>query len=180
MAGVGDLIGQSVWDSEGVWVGQVVDVRMARNRKANFGMQQQFTVSGLVVSHRRAPVMLGLTVSLVALAAVNAIVVTWATALDAKHSSALARALGATPRQVSTGLSAAQVLPAVVGAALGIPGGLALFAALGGGGDGVSTPLWQLLAVVPATVLLVAVLTAIPARISARRPVAEILQSEHA
>ncbi|WP_031159019.1 hypothetical protein [Streptosporangium roseum] len=61
MAGVGDLIGQSVWDSEGVWVGQVVDVRMTRNRKGNFGMQQQFMVSGLVVSHRRAPVMLGLT-----------------------------------------------------------------------------------------------------------------------
>ena len=31
-------------------------------------------------------------------------------------------------------------------------------------------PLWQLLAVVPVTVLLVAALTAIPARISARRP----------
>ncbi|WP_433253275.1 hypothetical protein ACQPYK_09610 [Streptosporangium sp. CA-135522] len=61
MAGVGDLIGQSVWDSEGVWVGQVVDVRMARNRRGTFGMQQQFTVSGLVVSHRRSPVMLGLT-----------------------------------------------------------------------------------------------------------------------
>ncbi|MDP9860833.1 MULTISPECIES: hypothetical protein [Streptosporangium] len=61
MAGVGDLIGQSVWDSEGVWVGQVVDVRMRKNRRADFGMQQQFTVSGLVVSHRRAPVMLGRT-----------------------------------------------------------------------------------------------------------------------
>ncbi|MEU0518736.1 hypothetical protein [Streptosporangium sp. NPDC006007] len=61
MAGVGDLIGQSVWDSEGVWVGQVVDVRMARNRGGGFGMQQRFTVSGLVVSQRRTPVMLGLT-----------------------------------------------------------------------------------------------------------------------
>jgi hypothetical protein len=39
-------------------------------------------------------------------------------------------------------------------------------------------PLWQLLAVVPGTILVVAGLTAIPARISARRPVAEILQSE--
>ena len=123
-------------------------------------------------------VMLVLTVSLVTLAAVNAIVVTWATALDARHSSALARALGATPQQVSTGLSAAQVLPALVGAALGIPGGLALFAALGGGGDGVSTPLWQLLAVVPVTVLVVAVLTILPARLGARRPVADVLRSE--
>ena len=126
-------------------------------------------------------VMLVLTVSLVALAAVNTVAVTWATALDARHSSALARALGATPQQVSTGLlSAAQVLPALVGAVLGIPGGLALFAALGGGGDGVSPPVWQLLAVVPVTVIVVAGLTAIPARLSARRPVVEILQSEHA
>ena len=39
-------------------------------------------------------------------------------------------------------------------------------------------PAWQLLAVVLATLLVVAGLTAIPARIGARRPVAEILQSE--
>ena len=35
-----------------------------------------------------------------------------------------------------------------------------------------------MLAVVPATALVVASLTAIPARIGARRPVAEILRSE--
>ena len=128
---------------------------------------------------RMNQVLLVITVTLVALAAVNAIFVTWATALDAKHASALARALGATPHQVSTGLSAAQVLPALVGAALGIAGGLALFAALGGGDDGVTgPPLWQLLAVAPITVLVVAALTAIPARLGARRPTAAILQAE--
>jgi putative ABC transport system permease protein len=129
---------------------------------------------------RARQVLLLITAMLVALAAVNAIFVTWATALDARHSSALARALGATPQQVSAGLSAAQVLPAFAGATLGIPGGLALFAALGGGDDGSSTPLWQLLAVVPVTVLLVAGLATIPARLGGRRPVAEILQSERA
>jgi putative ABC transport system permease protein len=148
--------------------------------RAQFGHDAELVGGTDPSTDRFNQVMLVLTVSLVALAAVNAIFVTWAAALDARHSSALARALGATPQQVSTGLSAAQVLPALVGAVLGIPGGLALFAALGGGGDGVSTPLWQLLAVVPVTVLLVAGLTAIPARISARRPVAEILQAEHA
>ena len=76
-----------------------------------------------------------ITITLVALAAVNAIVITWATALDARHASALARALGATPQQVSAGLSAAQVLPALVGAILGIPGGIALFAAVGDSTD---------------------------------------------
>jgi ABC-type lipoprotein release transport system permease subunit len=128
---------------------------------------------------RANQVLLVITVTLVALAAVNAVFVTWATALDTKHASALARALGATPQQVSTGLSVAQVLPALVGAGLGIAGGLALFAASGGGGDGVTgPPLWQLLAVVPVTMLVVAALTTIPARVGARRPAAQILQAE--
>jgi hypothetical protein len=39
-------------------------------------------------------------------------------------------------------------------------------------------PLWQLLAVVAVTLLVVAVLTTIPTRIGARRPTAEILQAE--
>jgi len=39
---------------------------------------------------------------------------------------ALARALCATPRQVSSGLSVAQVLPALPGALLGVPLGIGL------------------------------------------------------
>lgn len=123
-------------------------------------------------------VLLMMTITLVALAAVNALFITWATALDARRSSALTRALGATPRQVTAGLSAAQVLPALAGAILGIPGGIELITVADPGSTTTLPPLWQLLAVVPATVLVVAVLTAIPASISARRPVAEILQSE--
>jgi putative ABC transport system permease protein len=165
-----------------------------RPRRTTLGVASiAITVSGLVAAlaahadivdgsnaaraDRLNQVLLVITITLVTLAAVNAIFITWATALDAKRSSALARALGATPQQVSAGLSAAQVLPALAGAILGIPGGLALIAAV----DPDSTtmpPLWQLLAVVPGTILVVAGLTAIPARISARRPVAEILQSE--
>jgi ABC-type lipoprotein release transport system permease subunit len=122
-------------------------------------------------------VLLVITVPLVALSALNAIFVTWATALDARHASALARALGATPQQVSTGLSAAQMLPALAGAGLGIAGGLALFAALSGD-ETASPPLWQLLAVVPVTLLVMAALTTIPARIGARRPAAQTLQAE--
>jgi ABC-type lipoprotein release transport system permease subunit len=123
-------------------------------------------------------VLLVITITLVALAAVNAIFVTFATALDARRSSALTRALGATPQQVSAGLSAAQVLPALAGAVLGIPGGIGLIAAVDPDASTTLPPLWQLLAVVPGTVLLIAALTAIPARIGSRRPVAEILQSE--
>jgi ABC-type lipoprotein release transport system permease subunit len=120
-----------------------------------------------------------ITIMLVAQAIVNVICITWATALDTRHSSALARALGATPNQVSAGLSASQVLPALVGAILGIPGGIALAEALDD--DPVTIPpLWQLLAVVLASVLAIAALTAIPARLTARRRVAGILASERA
>src|ERR1035438_6201 len=125
-------------------------------------------------------VMLIITVMLVALAAVNAIFITWATVLDARPSSALARALGATPQQVTAGMSAAQVLPALPGALLGIPGGFGLLASVSHGGTLTVPPLWWLLGVVLGTLVVVAGLTAIPARIGARRPVAEILQSETA
>jgi hypothetical protein len=81
---------------------------------------------------------------LVGLAALYAVFVTRATAIDAKHFSALARALGATPHEVSTGLSAAQAQPALAGAVLGIAGAA---------GDETANPrLWQLLVVVPVTV----------------------------
>jgi ABC-type lipoprotein release transport system permease subunit len=129
-------------------------------------------------------VLLVVMVVLLSLAAVNAIFITWATVLDNRHSSALARALGATPRDVSAALAAAQVLPALAGAILGVfPGGFALFAAInaitGGDSDRATLPsLWQLLAVVLATVLVVAALTAVPARLGGRRPVTETLQAE--
>jgi ABC-type lipoprotein release transport system permease subunit len=126
-------------------------------------------------------VLLVWTVILLSLAAVNAIVITWGTVLDNRHSSALARALGATPREVSAALAAAQVLPALAGAIVGVfPGGFALFAAInavtGGDSDRATLPsLWQLLALVLATVLVVAVLTSVPARLGGRRPVTETL-----
>jgi putative ABC transport system permease protein len=129
-------------------------------------------------------VLLVVMVILLSLAAVNAIFITWATVLDNRHASALARALGATPRDVSTALAAAQVLPALVGAILGVfPGGFALFAAInaitGGDSDRATLPsLWQLLAVVAGTVIVVAALTAVPARLGGRRPVTETLQAE--
>ncbi|MEU5861087.1 MULTISPECIES: hypothetical protein [unclassified Nonomuraea] len=58
MATVTELIGHSVWDSNGVWVGHVVDLRVHKHKGE---LQQSQTVYGLVVSGRRAPVLLGLT-----------------------------------------------------------------------------------------------------------------------
>jgi putative ABC transport system permease protein len=129
-------------------------------------------------------VLLVVMVILLSLAAVNAIFITWATVLDNRHSSALARALGATPGEVSVALAAAQVLPALVGAILGVfPGGFALFYAInaitGGDSHRATLPsLWQLLALVAGTVLVVAALTAVPARLGGRRPVTQTLQAE--
>jgi ABC-type lipoprotein release transport system permease subunit len=124
------------------------------------------------------PVLMVIMATLVALAAVNAVVITWATVLDTRHASAVERALGATPQQVSAGLAMAQILPALAGAILGVPGGIGLLFATD---DVVPSlpPFWQFAAVVLVAVVLIALLTAIPARSGGRRPVVEILQSEH-
>ncbi len=144
--------------------------------------ERRFSSDGLgnpVVS-RDEQMLLVVTVALVALAVLNAVFTAWAAALDARHSSALARALGATPQQVSSGLAAAQALPALAGALLGIPLGIGLFKAANGSGQvAVPSASW-LAAVVLATLVAVAVLTNIPARIVARHPAAAVLSSEKA
>ena len=121
-----------------------------------------------------------IAVVLVALAAINAIFVTWATVVDSRRPLAVARSLGATQRQISAGISAAQLISALPGAILGIPAGIALVAAGSHGRSLPIPPTWGLLAAALGTMLVVAGLTAVPARIGSRRPVAEILRSETA
>jgi ABC-type lipoprotein release transport system permease subunit len=125
-------------------------------------------------------VMLIIAVMLIALALVNTIFLTRATVVDTRRSSAIARALGATPGQVTFGLSVAQIAPALVGAVLGIPGGFLLIDAVKGNAVTNAPPLWWLLAVVAATVSAVWALTALPTRLATRRPVAQVLQTEMA
>ena len=125
-------------------------------------------------------VLLVLTVMLAALAAVNAIFVTQATAADARHSSALTRALGATTGQVAAALCLAQLIPAVPAALLGIPAGIALVQSVSHGAATTIPPAWWLVLMVAGTLIALALLTMIPARASSRLPVAEILQSETA
>lgn len=130
------------------------------------------------VSGRVSQVMALLTVVLVALAAVNAAVTGWATALDARQSLAVARVLGGTPQQVSAGLSAAQVLPALPGGLLGIPLGIGLFAVANGAGEVSVPPGSWLVAVVLGTLAAVTALTAVPAILGARQPAVLILRAE--
>ena len=124
-----------------------------------------------------------LTVILGILAAINMIFITQATVADAQRASALARAFGTTPRQVTAGLCVAQLLPALAGIIVGIPAGLGLYRLAAQAGThghqlALAPPLWWLLTVVLGTLLVVAALTAIPARIGARRPVAMVLRTE--
>lgn len=121
-----------------------------------------------------------LSVMLIILAAVNAVFIAWATTLDTRHSSALARALGATPGQITVGISVAQILPALVGALLGVPGGIGIYNAVKSAGTPVIPAAGWVAVLVLGTVLAAAILTAIPARIGARQPVAEVLQAEKA
>lgn len=121
-------------------------------------------------------VLLVITVALIALAAVNAILIGWAAALDARLSLAVARAMGATVGHVSTGIAVAQVLPALIGALLGIPVGAGLFGLLSGPGT-VTPSGWWLLVTVCGAAAAVAVLTYIPSRLSARGPITPVLES---
>ncbi len=91
---------------------------------------------------------------------------------------AIARAIGATPRQISAGLCAVQLFPGLLAACLGIPAGLIIYDFAGGHVGRAAPPVLSLLALIPVTLIAVAVLTAIRARIGARRPVAEVLRSE--
>jgi putative ABC transport system permease protein len=120
-----------------------------------------------------------ITIVLVALAVLNAVCAAWATVQDSRRSAALARALGASPRQVSAGVAWAQVLPAIPGALLGIPLGIGLFKATD---HGLMTipPVWWLAPAVLAILVAVAAMASIPALIGARIPASQVLQSESA
>jgi putative ABC transport system permease protein len=125
-------------------------------------------------------VLLVLTIVLAVLASVNAVVITWATSVDSRRQLAAARALGASPFQVSAGLSTALLLPALPGALAGIPLGLLLVKAVSHGSTTTVPPALWLLAALVGSLLVMGTLSAIPARIGANRPAAEMLRSEFA
>jgi ABC-type lipoprotein release transport system permease subunit len=135
---------------------------------------------GNPVATRDTQMLAVITVVWVALAVLNAVCAAWATVQDSRRSAALARALGASPRQVSAGVAWAQVLPAVPGVLLGIPLGVGLFLAADGGGKMTIPSVWWLAASVLAIVAAVAAMASIPAHLGTRRPAAEVLQAETA
>ena len=127
---------------------------------------------------RENQVLLIITVMLATLAAVNIICITWATVQDCRRTAAITRALGATAGQLTTGLSAVQVFPALAGALAGLAGGYGLFLAASQGGSVSQPPAWWLAAAVLSTMIVVTGLTSVPARLSIRPPITSSLQAD--
>jgi ABC-type lipoprotein release transport system permease subunit len=119
-------------------------------------------------------VMTALTVLLAVMASVNLVFVTRASAIDARRTLAVARTLGASPAEAAGGLGIAQLVPAVVGLALGGVAGVALYGGLSS--HPAAPPAAQLVGLAALTVILTVALTAVPARLEARRPLAETLR----
>ncbi|MFF4414301.1 FtsX-like permease family protein [Streptosporangium sp. NPDC001559] len=141
-----------------------------------YGLDGSSVLPNLRGEHDRG-LMLVVTILLIALAVVNTVTFTWTTALEARANMAVARTLGATPGQISMGLAAAQLLPGLPGVVVGVPlsiGMLSLFTAR----NAVETPFLWMVGAALATLLATAALTALPARLAARRPVAPTLSAE--
>ncbi|MFG6191731.1 FtsX-like permease family protein [Nonomuraea sp. JJY05] len=143
-----------------------------------YGLNGSSALPNLRVEHDRR-LMLAVTILLIALAIVNTITFTWTAAIEARANMAIARTLGATPGQISAGLSAAQLLPALLGALAGVPLGIGLYSMFSLGRT-ITPPVSWMLAAALATLLATAALTALPARLAARRPVAQTLSAETA
>ncbi|MFF4774377.1 FtsX-like permease family protein [Microtetraspora fusca] len=136
-----------------------------------YGLNGSSALPNLRDVHDRR-LMLAVTILVIALAVVNTITFTWTTAMEARATMAITRTLGATPGQISAGLSTAQLLPALPGAIVGILLGLGLCSMFALGKWTVPPSFW-LLGAALATLLATAALTALPARLAARRPVAQ-------
>jgi putative ABC transport system permease protein len=115
-----------------------------------------------------------ITVLLAVMAAVNLVFVTRASAVDARRTLAVSRTLGVSPAEAAAGLGIAQLVPAIVGLVLGGGAGVALFHALSS--HPAAPPAAQLVGLAALTVILTVALTAVPARLEARRPLAQTLR----
>jgi len=168
--------------SVAVTVGALVAVLLFREHanaleSESAGGLYRFSGPGDPLWERGMDVMLVFTIALVTLALVNAILATWATVQDTRRSAAIERALGASPEQSGSAMIVAQLISSIPGAVVGVPLGVALYSAVGRHSS-TSLSVVGLVGVVVAALFTVALLAAIPASASARRPVAEALQSE--
>jgi putative ABC transport system permease protein len=125
-------------------------------------------------------ILLVVTVVLVLLAIVNALVIAWATSVDSRKPLGVARVLGATTDQLSRGVSAALLIPAVPGAIVGIPLGLLFVTATSHGSQATVPSAPWLVAACLGTIVAIWLLSTLPARFGARRTALSVLQSDRA
>jgi putative ABC transport system permease protein len=142
------------------------------------GYTQVSPITGNETADQADHILIALSLVLVVLALITATFTAWATVVDSRRSSALARALGATPRDITIAFLAVQLLPALGAACIGIPAGLVLYSVAGGSLSEAQPPVLWLLSVIPVTLVAVAALTAPIARRSAHQSVAEVLRTE--
>jgi putative ABC transport system permease protein len=165
-----------------ITVGALIAVLMFREHAHSvetLGGLYRFSGPGDPLWERGEDVMLVFTIALVVLALINTVLVTWATVQDARHVIAVERALGASPEQATLAIVIAQLLSAVPGAIVGVPVGIGLYVAVGRHSSGVPSAV-GIVAVILLTLVAVAGLTSIPARIGAHQSVAQVLQAEAA
>lgn len=142
--------------------------------------QVYFSQQGITnpIIQRDSEALLVITVVLIALAVVNAVFTGWVTAMDARHSSALTQALGASPRQLLAAQAAAQGIAALPGVIAGVPLGIELFAAASHIHH-MALPSAGLLILAALGILVaVAALAVVPARAVARGSISGVLQAE--
>lgn len=175
------LSGASVAITVGALVAMLMFREHARSLDTTGGLGglYRFSGPGDPLWERGMDVLMVFSVALVVVALVNAVLVTWATVQDARHATAVERALGASPEQATLAVVVAQLISALPGALAGVPVGIGLYLVVGRHSSGVPSAA-GFLAVVVATVVVVAGLTTLPARVGARRPVAGVLQAETA
>ncbi|MEV0587549.1 FtsX-like permease family protein [Nonomuraea sp. NPDC050310] len=164
------------WSTATTVIALVALVSMHVQRPRGYGLDGSGALPNLRDVHDRR-LMLAVTLLLILLAVANTVTFTWTTAMESRATMAIARTLGATPGQIAAGLSFAQLLPALPGAVLGVPLGvglLSLFAAR----NAVDPPAFWLYGAAVVAVLATAALTALPARLAARRPVTQTLSAE--
>jgi ABC-type transport system, involved in lipoprotein release, permease component len=147
-------------------------------RERGYGLDGSTALPNLRGLHDRR-LMIAITVLLIALAIVNILTFTWTTAMEARATMAIVRTLGATPGQVAAGLSAAQLLPSLPGAVLGVPLGFLMYLSFRVGNT-IPPRLSWMAGVALATLVVTAALTVLPARLAARRSVAATLSAETA
>lgn len=143
--------------------------------RANY---DRFDVGFISRDARVDSVLTVVSVMLAALAVANVVFIVRSTIQDNRHASAITRALGTTPEQLAASLSLAQIAPSFVGALLGIAGGYGMFTVANNGGTVAFPAAWTLLVAFVGTVVAVAGITAVPARLGGRVPVVEVLRSD--